>query len=121
MVSLFDDIAVFHYQDEICVSYGGESVGDYEAGSAFHEVIHGFLDLDFGSGVYGAGSFIEDQDLRVSQDGSGDREELFPLGRVWTKRCTWAALAAATTSSWVASSFPYLILSSMLPLNSQVS
>ena len=52
-------------------------MGDYEAGSAFHEVIHGFLDLDFGSGVYGAGGFIEDQDLRVSQDGSGDREELF--------------------------------------------
>ena len=77
MVPLFDNIAVFHYQYKICISDGGESVGDYEAGSAFHEVIHGFLDLDFGSGVYGTGSFIEDQDLRVSQDGSGDREELF--------------------------------------------
>ena len=76
MVSLFNDIAVFHYQYKICISDGGESVGDYEAGSAFHEVIHGFLDLDFGSGVYGAGSFIEDQNLWISQDGSGDREEL---------------------------------------------
>ena len=71
MVPLFDNIAVFHYQYKICISDGGESVGDYEAGSAFHEVIHGFLDLDFGSGVYGAGSFIEDQDLWISQDGSG--------------------------------------------------
>lgn len=52
MVPLFDNIAVFHYQYKICISDGGESVGDYEAGSAFHEVIHGFLDLDFGSGVY---------------------------------------------------------------------
>ena len=58
VVSLFDNIAVFHYQYKICISDGGESVGDYEAGSAFHEVIHGFLDLDFGSGVYGAGGFV---------------------------------------------------------------
>ena len=42
MVPLFDNIAVFHYQYKICISDGGESVGDYEAGSAFHEVIHGF-------------------------------------------------------------------------------
>ena len=35
MVALFDDIAVFHYQDDISALDGGESVGYDKAGAAF--------------------------------------------------------------------------------------
>ena len=52
-------------------------MGYYEAGSAFHEVIHGFLYPDFGSGVYGAGGFVEDQDFGICEDRSGYGEKLF--------------------------------------------
>ena len=58
MFSLFDDITVFHDEDEVCIPDGGQSVSNNEACSSFHQVIHCFLDADFGSGIYGAGCFV---------------------------------------------------------------
>ena len=51
-------------------------MGDDEACAAFHQVIHSFLYQDFCPGVNGTGRFIEDQDFRISQDRSGDGQEL---------------------------------------------
>ena len=53
MVALLDDVSVFHDENQIRIADGGQPVGDDEACSALHQVIHGFLDLDFGSGVDG--------------------------------------------------------------------
>ena len=36
MVALFDDVSVFHYQDDISALDGGKSVGYDEASAAFH-------------------------------------------------------------------------------------
>ena len=51
MVALFDDIAVFHYQDDISALDGGESVAYDKAGAAFHHRGKCILDLDLGTGI----------------------------------------------------------------------
>ena len=53
MVALLDDVSVFHDENQIRITNRGQSMRNNEACSAFHQVIHGFLDLDFGSGVDG--------------------------------------------------------------------
>ena len=72
MVALFDDIAVFHYQDDISALDGGESVGYDKAGAAFHHRGKGILDLDLGTGIDGGGCLIEDQHGRQAQHNSGN-------------------------------------------------
>ena len=46
MVALLDDIPVLHNQDHIGVFDGGKAVGDDEAGTAAHQIIHGLLNLN---------------------------------------------------------------------------
>lgn len=72
MVALFDDIAVFHYQDDISALDGGESVGYDKAGAAFHHRGKCILDFDLGTGIDGGGCLIEDQHGRQAQHYSGN-------------------------------------------------
>ena len=53
MVALLDDISVLHDKNQIRIANRRQPMGDDEACSALHQVIHGFLDLDFGSCVDG--------------------------------------------------------------------
>lgn len=55
MVTLFDDVSVFHYQDDISALDGGKSVGYDEAGATFHHFGKCVLDLDLGTGIDGGG------------------------------------------------------------------
>ena len=43
---------------------------------SLHQVVHGLLDQHLGAGIDRAGGFIQDQDLRVGQDGPGDGQQL---------------------------------------------
>ena len=54
-------------------------------------------------------------------DASSFNSKSYPPGNVLMKWCAWADLAAAITSSSVASSLPYLIFSIIEPLNNHVS
>ena len=72
MVALFDDIAVFHYQDDIRTLDGGETMGYNKAGAAFHHRGKCILDLDLGTGIDGGGCLIEDQHGRQAQHNSGN-------------------------------------------------
>ena len=76
MGALLDDVAVPHHKDEVCVPDGGQAVGDDEAGTAAHQVVHCGLDALFGAGIHAAGGLIQDQDAVVGQDGAGDGEQL---------------------------------------------
>ena len=76
MAALLDNVTILHNQDQICIPDGGKSVSDDKAGSAFHQVIHSFLDLYLGSGINGGGSLIQDQDLIVCKNGSCNCQEL---------------------------------------------
>ena len=66
----------FHNTDPVGVSDGGEPVGDDHGGAVFHQVFDGLLDLDFGLGIEGGGGLIKDEDGRVLDQGTGNRETL---------------------------------------------
>ena len=119
MISLLDNVTVFHNQDQVCILDGRKSVRDHKACSALHQIVHGFLDTHFGSGIYRGGCLIQDQNLIIGKDCPGNSEKLFlSLGNItgffiqnhviacMIKLCTWAAFAAAITSSSVASRRP---------------
>ena len=76
MCSSFDYASVLKHHDRITVADGGESVGDHEYGTAFHQVIHTFLNDLLGSCIDGRCRLIEDQYRRVCDSRSRDREEL---------------------------------------------
>ena len=51
VVALFDDIAVFHDEDKVGVTDGGEAVGDNETGAAFSQLFESGLDFLFGASI----------------------------------------------------------------------
>ena len=76
MIAGLDDIAVLHDQDQISVTDGGETMGDDKAGAVFHQLVHPFLDQHFRTGIDAAGRLIQDEDLRICQECTGDRQQL---------------------------------------------
>ena len=77
MRALLDNVTVIHDKDQVCITDGGKTVRDDEAGTAAHQVVHGLLDPDFGSGIYGGGCLIQDQHSVVCKDCSCDGQQLF--------------------------------------------
>ena len=65
MVSALNDPSLFKNNDTVAVADSGESVGNDEGGSAFHQFIHTILYQTFCSGIDGAGGFIQDQHRRI--------------------------------------------------------
>ena len=72
MVALFDDIAVFHYQDDISALDGGKTMGYDKAGAAFHHRGKCILDLHLCTGIDGRGCLIENQHGWAAQHQSGN-------------------------------------------------
>src|SRR5262245_11006118 len=56
--------AVFHQQNQVGATDGGEAVGDDEGGAPGKQISHGSLDELFAFRVEVAGGFVENQDLR---------------------------------------------------------
>jgi hypothetical protein len=73
---LFDNPALFEHQDDVGPLHGGKPVGDDERCPADHELVQRLLDKSFAFGVEGRGRLVEDQDLRVFEDGAGDGDAL---------------------------------------------
>jgi len=48
-----------------------------ETGASAHQLVHAFLDQSFGQGIDRAGSFVHDKDIRISQQGACNTDELF--------------------------------------------
>ena len=72
MIALFDDVSVFHDQDDISTLDGGETMSYDKAGTSFHHLGECVLDLDLGTGIDGGGCLIEDQHGRQAQHDSGN-------------------------------------------------
>ena len=51
-------------------------MGDDKAGPALHQPVHGVLNLLFRSGIHRGCGLVQNHDLIVREDGSGDREKL---------------------------------------------
>jgi hypothetical protein len=63
-------------------------VGNDDAASVMHEVVHGLLDNGFGFSVQGAGGLVQDKQGRIFEDSSGDGDAslLAPLGEFRKRR-----------------------------------
>ena len=78
----FDDAAAFDDQDLLGAAYGGQPVRDHKCRAPAHQVAQPFLDQRFGFGVQAGGSFVQDQDARIGEDGARDRHALLlPAGQ----------------------------------------
>lgn len=75
VIALLDDVSILQNQDQIGIADRRKTMGDDEARSAFHQVIHGLLDLNFRSRIDGARGLIQNQDRIVRQNGPGQSSE----------------------------------------------
>ena len=76
MCTLLDDVSVFHNENDVGVADRRETVRDNEARTALHQLGHGFLDQDLGTCVDRRCRFVEDQDARIGEECTRDREKL---------------------------------------------
>ncbi len=67
--------------EPVGVPEGGEAVRYREGGPPLHQPADGLLDLFLGLHVHGGGGLVQDQDLRVVEDGAGQGDALaLPAG-----------------------------------------
>ena len=76
MAAALDDPALLHDHDAVRVADRGETVGDDEGGTALHEGVQAFLYQLFGTGVDGAGGFVQNQHRGIVDGRPGDGQEL---------------------------------------------
>ena len=76
MRAAFGDPALVEDDDLVGVDDGREAMGDDDRGPARGDALQGLLDRRLGPAVEGAGRLVEDQDRRVLEQGSGDRDAL---------------------------------------------
>ena len=72
----FSYSAFVHDNKAVCIAEGGKSVSNGEHGSTVDQIFDGFLNHAFGFGVYTCRGFIENEDLWVVKNGSGNRNSL---------------------------------------------
>ena len=122
MSALFDDAISRQDQDAVGMADGRQTVGDDQGGSAVCQAQQRLLHRPFALVVERAGCFVEDQDLRVLEEGAGDGDALalaareldaaladigvIAMGRALMKSCALAARAAASSSASLASGRP---------------
>ena len=118
MGALLDHGAVLHDENEIRIADRGQPMGDDEARSALHQLVHRLLDVDFRPRIDAARRFIQNENRRVRQNGAGDRQQLLltlrnvrcflvehrviAFGSVRMKWSAYAAVQPRTISSSVA-------------------
>ena len=79
----FDHLAIVEDDQAVGAAQGGEAVGDGEGGAALYQAGDRLLDLRFGLGIQRRGRLVQDQDLRIVEDGPGDGKALlFTTGQL---------------------------------------
>ena len=71
-----DDVPLVHDDDRIRILDGGEAVRDDQARAAFHQAVHGLLDVFFSARIDVRGRLVEDEDVRVREERTADGDEL---------------------------------------------
>src|SRR3954469_10882618 len=78
----FRDRAVTQHENAITPSDGGQPMRDDEGRAALHQPLDRLHDQRLGLDVERRGRLVKDQDRRVAQQGTGNRDPLFlPLGQ----------------------------------------
>ena len=65
-----------HNNDFIRISDGGETVGNNQTGAVFHQIDHGILNVLLCACIHRGGCFIQNQNLGICQNCTGDCKEL---------------------------------------------
>lgn len=68
MRAMFDDVAVFHVQDQVGIADRGEPVRDDEARMVRHQCVHRLRDCLLGARVDRVRRLIEDEHRRVGEE-----------------------------------------------------
>lgn len=76
MISLLDDVAILHYEDNIRLADSGKAVSNDEARSALHHLREGVLNLDLGSRIYRGSSLVQDKHRRQAEHYARNAEQL---------------------------------------------
>ena len=137
MRSALDDPAVIENQDLVRAHDRRKPVRDHDAGAMRHQMLERLLDQPFGRRVDARRRFIQNQNRRILQERPRDREPLLfadaqfhsalahhalrPFGKRSIKPRAFAASAAASNSSSVASGFPMSRFSRIVPLKRKLS
>ncbi len=74
--ALLNDLTILEDENFISLLNGGEAVGNDKAGPTFHQSTHGLLYQEFQPGINRGGCFIQNQNLRVSQEGPSNGQKL---------------------------------------------
>ena len=83
MSSLLNDSTLVDDEDIVRLADRRKAVSDHEIRSALHKVVHGLLNLSFGSRVERARRFVKNENFRVGENRSRNRQKLFlPGGKV---------------------------------------
>src|SRR5580704_8170030 len=81
VAAALDDAAAVEHDDLVGMDDGREPVRDHNRGAAAAHLLQRALDLLLGAGVERAGRLVEQQDVRVLEDGAGDRHPLLLAAR----------------------------------------
>ena len=93
--SAFDYTPVLKHQDPRGIADGGETMGDHEGGAALHHFVESGIHLRLGDGVECAGRLVQDQDWRILQQCTGDRQPLALAARQHAAALAGVGLEAA--------------------------
>src|SRR6185436_11756355 len=76
VVAVLDEPAPVDDVDDVRALDRGQAVGDDDGGAVRHQLRQRLLHQAFAGGVERGRSLVEQQDLRVAQDGAGDGQPL---------------------------------------------
>ena len=74
MIATLDDLAVVKHHDLVAVTYGGEPMGNHDAGDV--AVAYMLYDLGLGLSVERTRGFVQDDDCRVLGEHAGNLDSL---------------------------------------------
>ena len=77
MIALFDNLSVFEDDNLVGIENCLEAVSNDKASSANHNGFHGLLNLALRHRIDIGSRFVQNQDLRISQQSSSDGNQLF--------------------------------------------
>ena len=60
MITMFDDIAIYHNEDDVSVLNSGQAVGDDKTSTPHHELAESLLNQDFCPSIDGGSCLIQD-------------------------------------------------------------
>src|SRR5581483_11256678 len=72
--------SLMEYQDSVGALHGGETVGDDQRGTAFDQAGERLAHAQLGFGVHARCGLVENEDLRVMRQRSGERDQLLLAG-----------------------------------------